>query len=1252
MANPDVPRQDKANQPDDKHETPPALSDQQNRTGATTDASDKLLLKLNENFDKLLEAARIKYVNAALDRTIDNTFGNLFIVGDKNTATKNQQPKLSEPSEAPSEKLDPNAIKLRSEQDRVHLKSRDSEAYSAMAEKVNGNKEYAHLSLVRDENGNCQTVVRGENPDELTTDGNTETPMIGSRALFAAPEKMRAPIAENDISGDHKQLTTSETDKPAENAPRIVSELVNIIDENAFRQAVKGVITQIKEGKLVTIKIDKEVNKEMQAKILYDELEAAFPERAFVFSKLGPEVPAMQVKQDGLSITSDQNKITTIKAIRLSDGSELPAGSQFGGGTVFDGTSVKSVEPTGKVWATTPNGKMVQVTDAGQQYTISADTISTDPNKMGQSPRLDDFLIVRPSSSKTPDGKTGLDVYPSNPESFYKNYAEGSKAGMWAPKPKSVPHFEVPKNVRVEVLTKYKSVIADGSDSDFLMPNGYGDSKPATGENYTGKTDPRSAAKLLAVRKELGLIGRTQAEEGLREAKALQESTKSCIDTFNKARESNEVIELKTQFYKVRLDLVTEDKGRNIRTLESPNKDVHLVKGQFIATRLDADEKPVIDNGMVNQWVPSSNKHIAKKYNITEEEMKTATEKGISSLVVSTRTDGPTVRAVIMTEPGFIISKWDGSKMYYAPGDTLVNYNYDKSKGIFGDDFAIVKNESRKATYDPATKESAEVLAKAEEKLHLGQIVQEQLGEAEKWIKANSIDPNCATACAKRAETCADFASINFGYAAQQLLKAKADPEFAERLSREGRAFKAKFDNFQELANQKIEQYRVDLQNSSPKADSKVEMLQWQDALYKMQWQLQRIRQAESRLNAHLGGAVTENDKQTTNKPLAPATSDEIALRNELASKRIIKDLVRDLDIRLSEISDDKDMRKIALNDVSKTIRQWISEDPKNYSDMKGLEKLKDRIDKEVEKYANAAPESKEYFMNKAWGNASTAHFRAVNREKILHSGVAKFVERIRDLCVPQDKETTLAEEIAQATANYNEDAAMTVRGNIEAQFLNGHISGNPKDLKVLELELRDAAKTYDYYGGKENLALANEYKRAADMLGKIAQDLAGPHPDSSKDNGQNARAPKGAEKNSATFTSKMNNEERLRIANDHFTTRMLNALDSLKESVPAELAVHQSGDYLESVDRVIRTVNTQLKESPNEYSGANGLRKLRFLALNQAGKPMPGNGEVQYVDERALEMAWNNASLVIIKNREQLAKKEGLINCPSHDLI
>lgn len=308
--------------------------------------------------------------------------------------------------------------------------------------------------------------------------------------------------------------------------------LNGITDETTLRHTIQDALKQAKDGAPVNFDVDTRVKltgadgkpiKGTQASILMDEMQKAYPERSFTFAKpdLNPgdkgyaEIPAPAISKDGIHLSTKENPITTAKDIPLADGGTLPAGSKFEVGTLMDGNNVKSADPTGKVWATTPDGKFVQVADAGKTATLPADSISTDPHQAGQLPSKGDHIIVRTSKAVDPDGKPLLDAYPNNADSFNANYKPGTAPDMYAAKPKSADHFLLPPDVSVKAETEYGPASASGAKQDYFMSSGFADAKDATAKNYTGVTDLRSATELMRIRTESGMTDHTQVEAGL-----------------------------------------------------------------------------------------------------------------------------------------------------------------------------------------------------------------------------------------------------------------------------------------------------------------------------------------------------------------------------------------------------------------------------------------------------------------------------------------------------------------------------------------------------------------------------------------------------------------------------------------------------------------------------------------------------------------------------------------------------------------
>jgi hypothetical protein len=314
--------------------------------------------------------------------------------------------------------------------------------------------------------------------------------------------------------------------------------LRKISSEDSLRESIRAGIALAKQGQPVTFDLDAtvpvigadgtKIGGATQANILYDELQKAYPDKAYVFSKpdLKPgdsgyvEFPAPVVEADGVHVSIKENPITTARELTLEGGTTLPAGSKFAVGTILDGDTLKSVDPQGKIWATRPDGHYILLADAGQTMTIPQGTISADAALAGQVPPKNSRLIVRPGKGFAPDGTPLLDVYSNSPEEFAVNYKPGTQGSdNYAPRPKSTPHLELPENIKVQALTAYSEATADGKKGEFYTPSGFADEAYATAKNYTGRaTDIRSAQALLKLREAQGLSGPTQTAEGLEEA--------------------------------------------------------------------------------------------------------------------------------------------------------------------------------------------------------------------------------------------------------------------------------------------------------------------------------------------------------------------------------------------------------------------------------------------------------------------------------------------------------------------------------------------------------------------------------------------------------------------------------------------------------------------------------------------------------------------------------------------------------------
>lgn len=174
------------------------------------------------------------------------------------------------------------------------------------------------------------------------------------------------------------------------------------------------------------------------------------------------------------------------------------------------------------------------------------------------------------------------------------------------------------------------------------------------------------------------------------EEQALANSIKSNQGLFANAGADNPVIAATKQDYNVSFTKVTEP--TQVQTLESLKTGVPQAAqpGEWIATRLNPDGTPNMENGIPNSW-PVTDKTILKTYQATPETLQN------NAFVAATRTDAPPVHMVQLTEPTTIMTKW--GPMSGDTGSYLANYDYDTATGTPGDNYAIVTKASFDATY-------------------------------------------------------------------------------------------------------------------------------------------------------------------------------------------------------------------------------------------------------------------------------------------------------------------------------------------------------------------------------------------------------------------------------------------------------------------------------------------------------------------------------------------------------------------------
>ncbi len=188
------------------------------------------------------------------------------------------------------------------------------------------------------------------------------------------------------------------------------------------------------------------------------------------------------------------------------------------------------------------------------------------------------------------------------------------------------------------------------------------------------------------------LAGKALSKSG-EEVDNLKNSIAENQALFKEALSLSELMEARKSLYNVQFERVIEPEGRYIATLDNPS--VMVKQGDFIATRLNPDGTPNLERGQVNQWSMRAEK-IAKTYKTTVDALNQSTGK----IVAPTRIDGPTVHMIRAKTGGKIQTKWGA--MTYEAGDWLANYDYDKLACKPGNDYDVITDVSRKATYEPA----------------------------------------------------------------------------------------------------------------------------------------------------------------------------------------------------------------------------------------------------------------------------------------------------------------------------------------------------------------------------------------------------------------------------------------------------------------------------------------------------------------------------------------------------------------------
>ncbi len=292
----------------------------------------------------------------------------------------------------------------------------------------------------------------------------TGTPAADTSTPGAQAVDTPSPAGQSPEPSVKEQLDTLQKIVDMDKQPPPVLDLSTLkspTSEPDVRSAIQDAIdiSQRDNNGPLTFKIDTTVPlkdaagnpiKGSQADVLYQELQAAYPQNHFTFSKpdLSPgdpgytEFPAPIVDKN-LQISTKENPIVLDGATRLPDGSTLPEGTKLAVGTTYDGTSVKSALPGGKVWATKPDGTMVQVADAGESTPMTPYSNFSDPMQRGQTvPALakdgsPNRIIIRTDAKAVdPDGNPLLDAYPNSDTNMQTLYKGGTQPELFRTKTK------------------------------------------------------------------------------------------------------------------------------------------------------------------------------------------------------------------------------------------------------------------------------------------------------------------------------------------------------------------------------------------------------------------------------------------------------------------------------------------------------------------------------------------------------------------------------------------------------------------------------------------------------------------------------------------------------------------------------------------------------------------------------------------------------------------------------------------------
>lgn len=174
----------------------------------------------------------------------------------------------------------------------------------------------------------------------------------------------------------------------------------------------------------------------------------------------------------------------------------------------------------------------------------------------------------------------------------------------------------------------------------------------AAGSQLAGAFGRMAASSMDSSASALKGDGSGQAETLTPEQQALQNSITKNQSLFNDAAKDGGVVPNEKQLYNVRFNKVTEP--TEVASIEATKAGTtELAKpGQWIATRLNDDGTPNIENGVQNSW-PVTEKTILKTYETTPEQLASSNE-----VVAPTKVGGQPVHMIKLDQPLAIKTSW------------------------------------------------------------------------------------------------------------------------------------------------------------------------------------------------------------------------------------------------------------------------------------------------------------------------------------------------------------------------------------------------------------------------------------------------------------------------------------------------------------------------------------------------------------------------------------------------------------------